>query len=93
MTTFADHDTPKTKAGLAERIIDGEALLVNAQGGEILVLNEPGAFIWQLLDGKRDVAALVACVCDEYAVEEAIASADVRAFLDALASRGALEGA
>lgn len=87
------HDTsrPKARPGIAERIIDGEALLVNAEGGEILVLNECGALVWQLCDGAHDVPSLVAAVCGRHEVEPETATADVVAFLEELRRRGALE--
>ena len=46
MSNRPDDLRPKTRADLAERIIDGEALIVNANRGEIVVLNEAGALIW-----------------------------------------------
>ena len=90
MTSFANDARPRTRPGIAERIVDGEALLVNPAGGEILVLNETGALIWQLLDGSHDVAALVARVVAEYDIAPEPAHADVLAFLEALHARGAL---
>jgi GeoRSP system PqqD family protein len=81
---------PKSRDGLAERVIDGEAVIVNAHGGEILVLNEVGAEIWHLLDGQHDVDAIVAHVLASFEVDEGTARADVREFLDSLATRGAL---
>lgn len=91
-TSFEDSSRPRSRPGLGEQIIDGEAVIVNAQGGEILVLNECGAFIWQRLDGESDVASLVSAVQEEFEVDAATAAADVRAFLEALSERNALEG-
>jgi hypothetical protein len=88
--TWNDADTPQTRPGLAERIIDGEALIVNAEGGEILVLNEVGAFVWTLLDGSHDVASIVRRVLDEFDVDPATARNDVEAFLSSLRARQAL---
>lgn len=90
MTTRSDMSRPRTRPNLAERIIDGEALIVNAEAGEIVVLNETGAFIWPMLDGTNDLAAIVGAVCERFDVDAGSARADVDAFLDALASRGAL---
>lgn len=81
---------PRTRPDLAERLIDGEALIVNAERGEIVVLNATGAFLWPLLDGTRDVATLVTLTCDEFDVDPAIARADVEIFLSSLDERGAL---
>jgi len=81
---------PKTRNGLAERVIDGEAVIVNAHGGEILVLNEVGAEVWQMLDGEHDVDAIVAHVVQSFDVDEAQARADVVEFLESLRRHGAL---
>ena len=64
---------------------------MNAQGGEILVLNECGAFVWQRLDGETDVASLVSAVQREFEIDAETAAADVREFLQALSERNALE--
>ena len=81
---------PRSRTGIGERIIDGEALLVNAEGGEILVLNEVGSFVWTLLDGEHDVASIASLVADEFDVEPATAREDIDAFLTHLKSRDAL---
>ena len=88
--TFDDSARPRSRPGLGEQLIDGEAVIVNAHGGEILVLNECGAFLWQRLDGEHDVAALIGAVQEEFEVDEPTAAGDVREFLSALAERGAL---
>ena len=90
MNAWQDATCPRSREGLAERIIDGEALIVNAEGGEILVLNATGAFVWQLLDGAHDVAAITAGVEREFEVDHATARGDLEAFLSHLAERGAL---
>lgn len=82
--TWKDDEKPRTRRGLAERIIDGEALIVNAEGGEILVLNEVGAFAWSLLDGQHDVASIVGAVLAEFDVDPATARLDVETFLSSL---------
>lgn len=88
--SFDDAARPRSLPGLGEQLIDGEAVIVNAQGGEILVLNECGALIWQLLDGEHSVAGMVAAVREAFDVEESTAAADVREFLATLEARGAL---
>ena len=90
MTNRPDTLKPRTRPELAERIIDGEALIVNAEKGELVVLNEAGAFIWPLLDGLNDLAAVTSLVCDRFDVDPGTARTDVESFLDALEARGAL---
>lgn len=90
MSQRSDDQKPRTRPELAERIIDGEALIVNANRGEIVVLNEAGAFVWPLLNGSNDLATITRRVCEHFEIDESTARADVEAFLDSLESRGAL---
>ena len=89
--TIADDLKPTARQGLGERVVDGEMLLVNAEGGEILVLNECALFIWQLLDGTVSVATLVERVTEEFDVTADTARADVEGFLQSLRDRSVLE--
>lgn len=88
--TRPDSWCPASRPGLAERLVDGEAVIVNAEGGEILVLNEVGAHVWQRLDGETDVKSLAEAVCAEFDVEREVAERDVRSFLAQLERQGAL---
>ena len=90
MSQRPDGQKPRTRPQLAERIIDGEALIVNADRGEIVVLNQAGAFIWPLLDGTNDLATITNRVCEHFEIDELTARADVESFLDSLDARDAL---
>ena len=90
--TIPDDFCPVAREGLGERVVEGEMLLVNAEGGEILVLNECGVLIWQLLDGVNDMATLVGRVTEAFDVDEPTARSDVEEFLASLATRGILDG-
>ena len=70
------------------RIVEGEAVLVLADQGQVKVLNEVGARIWALADGTRTLRQIVAALCDEYEVDHAQAEADVIDFVAQLAERG-----
>ncbi len=75
---------------MAWQVVDGEMVLLDIDGRELLGLNEVGARVWGLADGTLTVAEISAIVEREFEVgiEEAIA--DVRRFVDELASRGAI---
>jgi hypothetical protein len=45
--------------GVVYEIVDGQAVLVDADGREMITLNPVGTLIWQALDGESDSAALV----------------------------------
>jgi hypothetical protein len=78
------------------RTIAGETILVpvSSATGEvdsIFNLNEVGAYIWNLLDGKRDEGEIVEAVTEEFAVDPGLAGADVRKFLEGLETAGMVE--
>ncbi len=56
----------------------------------IYTMNEIGARVWELLDGKGTVADMVSAIGSEYEVEPAQAEADVVGFLAQLESIGAV---
>lgn len=67
-------EKPKAKKGLVFREEDEGAFLFNPDSGNIKVLNPVGAFIWQLLDGKKNPQQIVSAVEKHFAevkIEEA----------------------
>jgi hypothetical protein len=74
--------------GIVGQILKQEAVLLLPTKGEVKVLNEVGARIWQLADGTRTIAEIAAVISTEYAVQPAQAEADTLAFVAELAERG-----
>ena len=70
------------------RTIDDEAVIVLPEQGQVKVLNEVGARIWDLADGSRTVRDIVAAICAEYEVEPAQAEGDTLDFVAELVERG-----
>jgi hypothetical protein len=50
----------------------------------VVTLNPVGARIWELLDGRHDLAAIAFTICEEYEVEPETAWADVDEFVRSL---------
>jgi hypothetical protein len=66
-------------------VVDGQAVLVDANGAELITLNPVGTLVWQELDGRRDAARLAADLVDRFegvTVDEL--QRDVAAFLSEL---------
>jgi len=85
-------DAPRRAEGVNYDIIDGVAVVLDAEGTELIRLNEVGTFVWEHLDGKRDVAALVEELwpaLDGVTREEF--ERDVREYLGELRDAGILE--
>lgn len=51
-------------------------------------LSPVAARVWQLMDGQRSTAGIVAVICDEYDVAEDVAAADVEELLASLREAG-----
>jgi hypothetical protein len=55
-----------------------------ADMNSVYTLNETGAFIWDLIDGKRSVDELINCLTEEYEIDKASATNDVFEFINNL---------
>jgi len=86
----------KRKADFAMQDIGGEWLLVplSAQVMDmngLVILNDTGACVWNLLAEERTTDELAAAVAAESEVDAATARRDVQAFLDEIARLGMIE--
>jgi coenzyme PQQ biosynthesis protein PqqD len=73
------------------RIVEGEAVVVRQDAAELIVLNETGARVLQLMDGARSVAAIIDTMVEEFAAERPDIERDVMAFIGELTELGATE--
>ncbi len=69
-------------------IIEHEAVLIAPERAQSQVLNQTGAHIWQLLDGRHTLAQIADELARAYAVSPSQAVDDVLAFIEQLAARG-----
>ena len=77
------------------RVIAGEAILLPISketqvAGRLLSLNEVGAFIWELIDGKKRLDEILAEILREHEVEEDTARSDLLEMIAALKKTGAI---
>ncbi len=75
---------------VAARIMDGAALIVLADSGEVNVLDPVGTRIWELIDGARNIEGIAAVICEEYDVTLERALQDVEEFVQQLVDAKAL---
>ena len=78
---------------LVTRDLAGEKVIIPVRGkvgdlGSIYTLNAVGKEVWDLLDGKRDVSAIINALGAEYEVEFEKLSADVLALLADMQQEG-----
>lgn len=74
-----------------ETTIDDEIVVMSLETGDFFSLTGTGREIWQMLDGTRDRAGLLADLSADYAVDPAVLAGDVDAFLAGLAAAGLLD--
>lgn len=80
---------------IVSRSIEGETVLVPIREkmgdlGSIYTLNRTAARIWELIDGKRGVAAIARQIVREFDVEDRKAESDLLSLLTELEEIGAV---
>jgi hypothetical protein len=82
---------PHPTANARGRILEREAVIVLPDKGEVKVLNEVGARIWELADGSRSVREIAAAIASVYDVSQREAEADTVEFLQELREKALIE--
>lgn len=72
----------------AYRIYDGEATIVLPGRAEVKVLNQVGSLVWDKIDGRRELGAILAMILAEFETMPAAAEADLVEFAAALREHG-----
>jgi hypothetical protein len=83
-------DIPVPHPQVAARTVDGSAVIVLADTGEVTVLNPVGTRVWELVDGLRSVGDIARMIEAEYEVGWEQAQQDVYDFVKTLAEAGAI---
>lgn len=78
----------KIADSFVETRIDGEAVLVNVDRGHFHALKGTGLATWELIDGTRDRAAIVAELTRQFDVAPDRCDAEVGRFLDQVSKAG-----
>lgn len=73
------------------RVIEGEAILVDVSKGDVMQLNEAGAFIWEKIEAGRSVGDIVAGVQRDFEVTKETALGDTLQFLEGMVKKGLVE--
>lgn len=81
---------PDLHPQVAARVVDGSAVIVLADSGQVNVLNEVGTRIWQLIDGTHTLRQIADRITEEYDVPPDQASDDVKEFIQQLLAANAV---
>jgi len=68
------------------RIIEGEAILVKVDSGEVIHLNEVAAEVWRIIDGKRKISEIVDHIQKDFDVDREQAEKDTIEFIKSLSN-------
>jgi hypothetical protein len=87
ISVISSSSIPSHSPRVVFRRINDECLLIPltdniADMDSLYRLTETGAFIWELIDGRRDINAITALVVDEFDVDQAQAAKDVIHFFE-----------
>jgi hypothetical protein len=69
------------------RVIDKETLILKLDTGQVSVLNGVGGHVWELMDGRCDLGAIVDAVGQAYDADPEQVAQDVVAFVQQLLER------
>lgn len=81
---------PRVAESVVFRELDGEAVILNLDTGTYFGLDDVGTCIWQRLDRRESVDAVVAALVAEYDVAPETARADVDRLIAQLIDKGLL---
>ncbi len=70
------------------RTVVDEAVVLRQEAAEVLVLNEVGGRILELLDGERSVSDIADAVSAEFEVDESMAATETASFIAELRDAG-----
>ena len=78
-------DYPKASGDVLVQKTAERVVLLDTRRGEYYSLDDVGARIWELCDGRRSRADIVELLTDEYEVEPAVLESDLDDLLSKLA--------
>jgi hypothetical protein len=79
------NQVPTPHPQVAATVVDGQAVIVMADTGQVTVLNEVGTRIWELVDGSHSLDEIIQAIMAEYEVTPEAAEQDTQNFIHRLA--------
>lgn len=82
--------TPTQNPHFSSEVSDHEIILYSVQGNRFLHLNPTAALVWEMCDGTRSAAELIASLKDIFPDNSDALAADVEETLQALVDNGCI---
>ncbi len=87
MTSGADttlSERPRRQDGVITQEVKGQTVLLRMDDGGYYAIDDVGASIWELCDGERRLADIIATLAEEFDAPAATIQADVLEFVQDL---------
>jgi hypothetical protein len=81
----------RVPAHVACRVVDGAAVLFNAETGQYFALDDVGTRVWSLLTALVDVPSVYDTLLSDYQVAPDVLRRDLDALIESLRSRGLVQ--
>lgn len=82
---------PKRRSGVNARIVEGETVILDQQGGLIHQLNRTASYIWDRCDGRSSLGEIGQQLVEAFDVDSKTAADDVAAIVGQLRRLNLLE--
>jgi hypothetical protein len=82
---------PQLHPQVAARAVAGQMLVVLADRGEVIVLNDTGTRLWTWIDGALSVGEIAGALAETFGIELKRAQTDALEFLESLWAVQAIE--
>lgn len=82
---------PVPHAQVAARVVEGQAVIVLADSGQVNIFNAVGTRIWELVDGAHSIQQIAHAITNEFQVAPEVALRDVEEFLRDLETNQVVE--
>ena len=79
---------PEKSPDLIWRSLDDGTVIINPEQGDVRVLNDVGATVWELADGERSISQIAQEINREYEVTVEDANADLLSYLEVMIAQG-----
>ena len=82
---------PEKTPDLIWRSLDDGTVIINPEQGDVKVLNDVGARVWELVDGERSVSQIAQEITLDYEVSFEDANKDLQNYLNVMIDQGLLQ--
>lgn len=84
---------PKKRDDVSARVIAGETVVLDRDGGKVHQLNATASYVWERCDGRANPIEIAQELSEEYDVEPGQAARDVATLVGQFRELGLLESA